>query len=34
VLGPGGKEIGDGRKRKNRRRSIRGLKPPLLPIVS
>jgi hypothetical protein len=34
VLGPGGQEIGDGRKRKNRRMSIRGPKPALLPIVS
>lgn len=34
VLGPGGEEIGDGRKKKNRRRSIRSSKPPLLPLLA
>jgi hypothetical protein len=33
VLGPGGVEIGDGRTKKNRRRSLRGPKPALLPIL-
>jgi len=33
VLGPGGESIGDGRKRKNRGRSIRSRKPPLLQIL-
>jgi Fe-S-cluster containining protein len=33
VLGPGGEHVGDGRRRKNRRRSIRGPKPPLLQII-
>ena len=34
VLGPGGEHVGDGRKKKNRAKSIRGPKPALLPIVS
>jgi hypothetical protein len=34
VLGPGGENIGDGRKKKNRTKSIRSPKPALLPIVS
>lgn len=34
VLGPGGDELGDGRKKKNRRRSIRSPKPPLLPLLA
>ena len=34
VLGPGGEEIGDGRKKKNRKRSIRSPKPALLPVLS
>ena len=33
VLGPGGMTLGDGRRKKNRGKSIRGPKPPLLPIV-
>ncbi len=33
MLGPGGDELGDGRKKKNRRRSIRSPKPALLPIL-
>jgi len=33
VLGPGGESVGDGRRKKNRTRSIRGLKPPLLQIL-
>jgi len=33
VLGPGGERIGDGRRRKNRRRSIRSAKPALLPVL-
>ena len=33
VLGPGGNAIGDGRKKKNRRQSIRSRKPALLPIL-
>jgi Fe-S-cluster containining protein len=34
VLGPGGLFVGDGHKKKNRGKSIRSAKPPLLPIVS
>ena len=34
VLGPGGEEIGDGRRKKNRTKSIRSPKPPLLPVLS
>jgi hypothetical protein len=34
VLGPGGEEIGDGRKKKNRKKSIRSAKPSLLPVLS
>ncbi len=34
VLGPGGKTIGDGRKKKNRKQSIRSKKPSLLPVLS
>ena len=34
VLGPGGMEVGDGRKKKNRSKSIRSQKPPLLPVLS
>lgn len=34
VLGPGGQVIGDGRKKKNRTKSIRSRKPALLPILS
>ncbi len=34
VLGPGGTMIGDGRKKKNRKKSIRSRKPALLPILS
>jgi hypothetical protein len=33
VLGPGGMEVGDGRKKKNRSKSIRSQKPPLLPVL-
>jgi hypothetical protein len=33
VLGPGGKKIGDGRKKKNRTKSIRSPKPSLLPVI-
>ena len=33
VLGPGGEHVGDGRRKKNRGRSIRSAKPPLLPIL-
>ena len=34
VLGPGGEYVGDGRKKKNRGKSIRSPKPPLLQILS
>lgn len=34
VLGPEGKVIGDGRKKKNRKKSIRSKKPPLLPVLT
>jgi hypothetical protein len=34
VLGPGGEHVGDGRKKKNRQKSIRSPKPALLPILS
>lgn len=34
VLGPGGEEIGDGRKKKNRKKSIRSKKPALLPVLA
>jgi Fe-S-cluster containining protein len=33
VLGPGGERIGDGRRKKNRGKSIRSRKPPLLPVL-
>ena len=33
VLGPDGERIGDGRRKKNRGRSIRSRKPALLPIL-
>lgn len=34
VLGPDGETIGDGRKKKNRKKSIRSKKPALLPVLS
>ena len=34
VLGPGGMEVGDGRKKKNRSKSIRSKKPSLLPVLA
>jgi hypothetical protein len=34
VLGPGGMEVGDGRKKKNRNKSIRSKKPALLPVLA
>ena len=33
VLGPGGEEVGDGKKKKHRQRSIRSPKPALLKIL-
>ena len=33
VLGPGGEDIGDGKKKKHRQRSIRSPKPALLQIL-
>jgi hypothetical protein len=34
MLGPGGEKIGDGRRRKNRHRSIRSAKPNPLQVLS
>ena len=34
VLGPDGDTVGDGRKKKNRHKSIRSAKPALLPVLS